>query len=217
MKTIILSTSTDKTRSYNLAFTLALLTIIFALAEAIFSTYYGYNDESLSLFGFGVGSFIEIISASGVAKMIVRIRKNEESKRSDFEKAALRITGTCFYILVAGLVITSAYNIYTEHKPQTTLPGVVIAIFSIILMLILFNGKTAIGKQLNSQAILADAGCTKVCIYMSLVLLIVSGLYQVIKFPYFDAIGSLGIAYFSFKEGKECFEKAKSEKPCACC
>ncbi|MDQ6757322.1 MAG: hypothetical protein M3004_10340 [Bacteroidota bacterium] len=84
-------------------------------------------------------------------------------------------------------------------------------------MLTLFYGKTTVGKQLNSNAILADASCTKVCIYMSLVLLVVSSLYELIKFPYFDVIGSIGIAYFSYKEGKECFEKANSDKHCACC
>jgi divalent metal cation (Fe/Co/Zn/Cd) transporter len=206
-----------KNQQYKFAFGLSLLTIIFAFVEAIFSTYYGYNDESLTLFGFGVGSFIEIISAIGVARMIIRIRQNENSDRSNFEKTALRITGACFYILVAGLVITSAYNIYTAHKPETTLSGVVIALCSIILMLILFYGKTRVGEQLNSEAILADASCTKVCIYMSLVLLVVSGLYEIANFQYFDTIGTLGIAYFSFKEGKECFEKAKTNAQCACC
>jgi len=169
------------------------------------------------LFGFGVGSFIELISAIGVAHMIVRIKKNENSNRSNFERTALRITGAGFYILVAGLIFTSIYNIYTRHKPETTVSGVIIALISIILMVALFYGKTTVGKQLNSDAILADASCTKVCIYMSQVLLVVSGLYQFIRFPYFDAIGSLGIAYFSFKEGKECFEKANSDKYCVCC
>lgn len=216
MEALSINTSVSKKQAYKLAFALALLTIIIAFAEAIFSTYYGYSDESLSLFGFGVGSFIEVFSAIGVARMILRIRENENSIRSGFEKTALLITGTGFYILVAGLIFTGIYNIYTDHKPQTTFSGVIIALCSIILMMALFYGKIRVGKQLHSDAILADASCTKVCIYMSLVLLIVSGLYEVIKFQYFDAIGTLGIAYFSFIEGKECFEKAKSNKHCCC-
>lgn len=207
----------NKLQLYRAAFILAMLTIIFALAEAIFSTYFGYSDESFSLFGFGVGSFIEVVSAIGVAHMILRIKHDESSDRSNFEKAALRITGTGFYILVIGLVITCIYNVWTRHKPETTLSGIVIALFSIVLMLALFYGKRRVGGQLNSDAILADAGCTKVCIYMSLVLLVVSGIYQLTHLPYIDAIGTLGIAYFSFKEGKECFEKARSNKHCLCC
>jgi hypothetical protein len=56
--------------------------------EALISTYYGYNDESFSLFRFGIGSFIEVISAIGVARMITRIKQNELSCRSNFEKTA---------------------------------------------------------------------------------------------------------------------------------
>ena len=212
-----ISSATNKIQSYKVAFVLALLTIIFALVEAIFSTYYGYNDESFSLFGFGVGSFIEVISAIGVAQMIIRIRRNENSNRSNFERTALLVTGVGFYILVAGLIFTSIYNLYSGHKPETTLSGVVISCFSILLMVFLFYGKTKVGKQLNSEAILADASCTKVCIYMSIILLAVSGFYEIIKLSYIDSLGTLGIGYFSFKEGKECFEKAKSNKHCVCC
>lgn len=69
----------DKYKQYNHAYTLALLSIGFALTEALFSTYFGYNDESLTLFGFGVGSFMEVISAIGIAHMINRIKQNENS------------------------------------------------------------------------------------------------------------------------------------------
>lgn len=204
----------NKNHQYNSAFTFSILTIIFALAEAIVSTYYGYNDENLTLFGFGIGSFIEVISATGVAHMIIRIKHNENSNRDNFERTALRITGSGFYILVAGLVLTSIYNFWTGHKPETTFSGVIISLCSIILMLVLIFGKTKASKQLKSNAILADAECTKVCIYMSVILLAASSLYELTSLQYIDDIGTFGIAYFSFKEGKECFEKAKSNKLC---
>jgi divalent metal cation (Fe/Co/Zn/Cd) transporter len=206
----------QKSKGYNIAFGLSILSIIFALAEGFFSTYFGYNDESFTLFGFGAGSFIEIFSALGVAHMIIRIQKYPDSNRGDFEQTALRITGFGFYFLVAGLTVISIYEIYTAHKPQSTLSGIFISLISIFMMLILIYGKNKIGKALNSDAILADAECTKVCVYMSIVLLISSGIYAITKFPYIDSLGTLGIAYLSFKEGKECFEKAKSNKNCGC-
>ena len=79
METLVITSLIDKSQLYTRAFTLAVLTIIFALAEAMFSTYYGYNDESISLFGFGIGSFIEVISAIGVARMVLRIGLNENN------------------------------------------------------------------------------------------------------------------------------------------
>ncbi|MDQ6902430.1 MAG: hypothetical protein M3139_05390 [Bacteroidota bacterium] len=137
MERIVLTSSIYRIRQYKIAFILAILSIFFALLEGVFSNFYGYNDESFYLFGFGIGSFfIEVISAVGVARIITRIRQSELSGRSNFEKTALRITCTGLIILVAGLILTSIYNIYTKHKPETTLAGVIIAATSIILMLI---------------------------------------------------------------------------------
>jgi divalent metal cation (Fe/Co/Zn/Cd) transporter len=207
---------TDKQRLYKLAFGLAIFTIIYNIAEGLLATYLGYEDESLALFGFGVDSFIEVISGLGIAHMVLRIQRQPDSNRDDFERTALRITGFSFYALVVGLVTTSIYNIWTGHKPETTFWGVVISIISILIMWILIIGKTKTGKELNSDAILADAECTRVCIYMSIVLLISSGIYQLTNFAYIDSIGTLGLSYFAFKEGRECFDKAKSNKHCGC-
>lgn len=207
-------TSLNNSKQFQTALMLAYLSIGFAFIEAMFSTYFGVCDESLSLFGFGIGSLIEVVSAIGVAQMIMRIRQNPDSDRSQFEKKALRITGTGFYILVAGLLITCVYNVCTHHKPTTTVSGVIISLASIVLMLALVFGKLKVGKYLNSDAILSDAECTKVCIYTSIILLISSAIFTVTHLPYIDELGTLGIAYFSFKEGKECFDKAKNNDHC---
>jgi hypothetical protein len=45
---------------------------------------------------------------------------------------------------------------------------------------------------------------------MSVVLLAASGMYELTKLAYIDSIGTLGLAWFSVKEGRECFEKAKN-------
>lgn len=201
---------------YKTAYLLALITIGYNLLEGLFSTFLGYEDESLALFGFGVDSIIEVISGFGIARMVQRIRKNPDSSRDRFEKNALHITGYSFYILSAGLVITGIHNIITGRNPETTFWGVIISLISILAMLALIYGKRKVGHQLNSEAILADAACTKVCVYMSAVLLASSLLYEVTHIPYIDSLGTLGLAWFSFSEGKECFEKARQDKYCSC-
>lgn len=208
--------SIDKQRLFKIAFALAVFTIAYNLVEGLISTYFGYTDESLALFGFGVDSFIEVVSGIGVASMIIRIWQNPGSHRDNFERTALRITGTAFYLLVAGLLITSVYNIWAGHRPETTFWGIVVSVISIAVMWALIIGKIKVGKALNSEAILADANCTKVCVYMSVVLLASSLIYALTNFIYADSIGTLGLAYLSFNEGKECFEKAKSDKICIC-
>lgn len=201
---------------YSIALVLAVFTIFYNLVEGIIATWFGYEDETLTLFGFGVDSFIELISGIGIMHMILRIRYNPAVQRDSFERTALRITGTAFYLLVAGLLLGAGLVIYTGQKPETTLWGVIISSISILVMLGLIYGKRKAGRGLNSQAILADANCTLVCVYMSVILLLSSGLYELTGLPYIDAAGTLGLAWFSYKEGKECFEKAASDKYCAC-
>lgn len=205
-----------KVNLYKWALGLAIFTIVYNIAEGVVSTILGFEDGSLTLFGFGADSFIEVISGFGIAHMVLRIQKNSSSKRDEFERTALRITGVSFYLLTAGLIVTSVYNIYTGHNPTTTIAGVIVSIISILVMWALMYGKKKIGNALNSEAILADAECTRVCIYMSVILLISSGVYALLHLPYIDSIGTLALSYFAFKEGKECFEKAKTNKACCC-
>lgn len=187
---------------------LALFTIFYNLAEGLISIYFGAEDEALTLFGFGIDSFIEVMSGIGILAMVLRIRQNTDAPRSQFERTALRITGTSFYLLGAGLAATAIYNLFTAHKPATTIPGLVISCISIAVMWILVVGKRRVGRALSSPPILADANCTMVCIYMSVVLLVSSLIYQFTGFGFVDSLGALGLIYFSINEGKEAFEKA---------
>src|SRR5262245_3516538 len=78
---------------------LALFTIFYNFAEGLISVFFGFSDETLTLFGFGVDSFIEVMSGIGILAMVLRIRQHPETPRSQFEKSALRVTGTSFYLL----------------------------------------------------------------------------------------------------------------------
>jgi divalent metal cation (Fe/Co/Zn/Cd) transporter len=200
---------------YNTAFQLSLFTILYNILEGIISMLVGIEDETLSLFGFGADSFIEVISGIGIAAMIIRIRRNPQSPKSKFEINALRITGTSFFLLSAGLLAGIVFNIVNRNKPETTIWGVIISLVSITVMIWLMLTKRNVGRKLKSDAIIADANCTKVCVYMSLVLLISSLIYELTGFAYADAIGAAGLVYFSISEGKEAFEKARG-KECEC-
>lgn len=208
----------SESRFWKYAFLLALFTILYNLLEGVFSVIFGVEDEALTLLGFGVDSFIEVLSGVGILVMVMRVRANPESSRSRFERTALRITGTAFYILAVGLLITTLVSLVNGHKPQSTLPGLIISGVSILMMWLLVIGKRKVGKALNSAPILADANCTLVCIYMSLVLLGSSLIYHITGFGWVDSIGALGLIYFSISEGKEAFEKASSleDEGCEC-
>ena len=82
---------------YKHAYKLSLFTIVYNVIEGLVSMILGYEDETLTLFGFGVDSFIEVMSGIGIAVMILRMRQNPESSKSKFEIKALKITGAGFY------------------------------------------------------------------------------------------------------------------------
>jgi divalent metal cation (Fe/Co/Zn/Cd) transporter len=205
-----------KQNPYKQAYLLSLFTIFYNIIEGLVSMFLGYEDETLTLFGFGVDSFIEVMSGIGIAMMIIRIKKSPDSSKTKFEITALKITGTAFYLLSAGLFAGVVFNLVNHHKPETTFWGVVISLVSIIVMLWLMMAKKKVGRQLNSAPILADANCTKICVYMSLVLLASSLIYELTGFAYADVIGAIGLIYFSVTEGREALEKAQG-KECDCC
>ena len=206
----------NKSRLLKIALYLAIITILYNTIEGVVSVMFGYEDETLALFGFGLDSFVEVISGIGVLHMLVRMKTANIEKHDSFEKTALRITGIAFLILSAGLVVGSIVNIVNDIKPTTTLVGMIVSSISIITMYFLMKAKLKVGNELKSDAIIADANCTKACFYLSFILLASSGLYEIFGIAYLDILGALGISYFAFKEGREALEKVKSNN-ISCC
>ncbi len=197
----------DMPHLLNVAIVLSIITIVYNMAEGIISVVFGYSDDTIALFGFGVDSFVEVMSGIGILHMVLRMKKSPVSGRDRFERQALIVTGTGFYILTAGLIIGAGLNVINHVEPSTTIPGVIISAISIITMWALYLYKMKTGRALLSEPIIADANCTKTCLYLSIILLASSVLYELLKISYIDVAGGLGIAWFAFREGKESFEK----------
>ncbi|MGB8375674.1 MAG: cation transporter [Salegentibacter sp.] len=193
------------------ALILSFVTIFYNLAEGVVSTFFGANDETLALFGFGLDSFVEVLSGIGIVHMIYRMKRSEIVQRDKFEITALKITGTALYLLVAGLIAGAGIALFKQSEPTTTLAGIIVASVSILTMYFLYSEKMKVGKRLDSKPIISDAKCTKTCFYLSFILLFSSLVFEIWQIPYVDALGSLGIAWYAFKEGKEAFQNAKTK------
>jgi divalent metal cation (Fe/Co/Zn/Cd) transporter len=215
MQVLSIGINKEKESLYRWAYALAIVTIFYNILEGLVSIYFGLEDETLALFGFGLDSFVEVISGVGIWHMIKRIRRNHDADPDQFERQALKITGAAFYILSVGLIGTALINIYQGHQPETTFWGIVISLISIVTMWLLIHYKLKVGKQLNSQAIVADAHCTRACLYLSIVLFLSSGGYELTGIGGIDSIGAIFIAGLSLKEGRESFQKAQGLS-CSC-
>lgn len=208
----MINTNLNKSKLLKIALWLSIITIFYNIIEGLISIYFGNEDDTLVLLGFGIDSFVEVISGIGILHMVLRMQRTEIKEHDKFERLALRITGVSFIALSLGLVAGSILNFINKSTPQTTVVGIIIASISIVTMYFLMHYKLKTGKALNSEAIIADAHCTKTCLYLSFILLASSLLYEFLKISYIDIAGSLGIAWYAFSEGRESLEKAKKNK-----
>lgn len=200
---------------YKTAILLSQITVFYNLLEGLVSVFLGLEDETLSLLGFGIDSFVEVISGIGIWHMIYRMKRDLAGDVDPFERTALQITGGAFYLLSLALILTAVLNLYHGHRPVTTFWGIVISLVSIVTMGFLISFKMRVGRQLQSDAIIADANCTKTCLYLSFVLLLASAGYAATGIGGLDSLGAVAIAVFAFREGREAFEKARG-KNCSC-
>jgi divalent metal cation (Fe/Co/Zn/Cd) transporter len=217
MATLLPTFTPGNDKLYARAAALALITILYNIIEGLVSVFYGMKDESVSLFGFGLDSFVEVVSGIGIWHMILRTRRNGGEDADRFEQRALRITGSAFFVLTAGLVITSVVDLSRGHRPESTFWGMVVSVVSLVSMWALIRAKVKVGEGLNSPAILADAACTRACLQLSAVLLVASAGYRLTGIGGLDSAGALIISAICFREGKEAFGKARARSfACAC-
>lgn len=179
---------------------LSLFTIFYNVVEGCVAIFFGLEESSVALAGFGFDSFIEVFSALIVFwKVSGSIDHDTLEKR---EKYGLRGMGMLFLLLAAVTAGGSVYQLLSHSHPETTFPGVVISLLSLSFMFYLWKSKMRIGTELDDAVILGDAACTLACIKLSFVLLFGSFIYWVApSLWWIDSVAALAISYFIAREG----------------
>ncbi len=178
------------------ALTLAGVTVGWNLLEGMVSVVMGVKADSLSLFGFGLDSFVEV----GSALMVLwRLRHEGASPR---ERTAAKAIGALFLLLALSVGYGAAHRLVTREAPDTALPGLLISLVSLAFMAWLWRAKKAVATQACSPTLAADAACSLACIQLSLVLLAGSLLTALApKLWWADAVASLVLAALIAREG----------------
>jgi divalent metal cation (Fe/Co/Zn/Cd) transporter len=177
------------------------VTMAWNSAEAVVALTAGFFAGSIALVGFGFDSVIEVTS-SGAA--LWRLEHDaDEVKREAAERRTLRIIGTCFLILAAYVLYESAVNLVEGKAPQRSIVGIVIAALSLIVMPLLVRYKRRIARQLASGALEAEARQTRVCAYLSVILLVGLGLNAWWGWWWADPLAGLGMVPLIAWEGLE--------------
>jgi divalent metal cation (Fe/Co/Zn/Cd) transporter len=144
-------------------------TIAWNSIEGIVAVVAGILAGSISLVGFGVDSFIEV--ASGATLLWRMSVDADERRRERIELISLRMVSACFLALAAYVGYEAASNLISKKAPEHSLPGIVLACVSLIVMPLLSRAKRRVGARLKSAAMNADAKQTEFCTYLSAILL----------------------------------------------
>jgi divalent metal cation (Fe/Co/Zn/Cd) transporter len=204
-------------RLYKKALNLEYFTVAYNVLEAVAAIIFGGIAASIALVGFGLDSIVE--SLSGLV-MVWRLRKHgeiSEEEEERVEKRAMRFVAVTFFILGAYVLFESARKLIFRDMPDPSLPGIVIAILSLIIMPLLARAKIRVGGQIGSRALVADAKETLACAFLSVALLLGLGANYLFGFWQADPIAGLVIVAFLFREGREVWGEASEEDECEEC
>ena len=144
-------------------------TIAWNALEGLVAVVAGAIAGSISLVGFGIDSFIEVTSGS---VLLWRMSVDAQVQHRELnERRALRIVGVCFLLLAAYITYESAKDLWSGRAPEHSIPGIILACISLVVMPLLSRAKRKVGRALGSAAMHADAKQTEFCTYLSAILL----------------------------------------------
>lgn len=189
------------------ALLLAWFTVSFNLLEGGVSVAFGLAEDSVALWGFGFDSFVEVASAMVV---LWRLRGTLEAQALQKERRATLVIGSLFLLLAAGVMAGGAFQLLGRHRPDSSLPGVIVSLVSLAVMFWLWRSKLAAARALDSSTLRGDAACSLACIQLSGVLLggsLVSMLFPVLWMA--DGVAACLLALLIAREGFEMVRAAR--------
>jgi divalent metal cation (Fe/Co/Zn/Cd) transporter len=176
-------------------------TIAWNSLEGLVALVAGALAGSISLVGFGIDSLIEVTSG-GVLLWRMSIDADVQ-KRERREKLSLRIVGVCFLALAAYVGYESISDLAGRKTPEHSIPGIILACVSLVVMPLLSRAKKKVGNDLGSAAMHADAKQTDFCVYLSAILLLGLVLNAALGWWWADPVSALIMVPLIAKEGVE--------------
>ena len=174
-------------------------TIAWNSVEGLVAVVAGALAGSVALVGFGIDSFIEVVSGS-VLLWRMSVDADIHSRERN-EKLSLRAVGVCFLSLAAYVGYESISNLVARKSPEHSVPGIALACVSLVVMPLLSRAKKKVGSELGSVAMHADAKQTDFCVYLSAILLIGLVLNLALGWWWADPIAALVMVPIIAKEG----------------
>jgi divalent metal cation (Fe/Co/Zn/Cd) transporter len=177
-------------------------TLSWNLLEAGVGLAAGVAAGSVALVGFALDSLVESYSA-GV--LLWRLRTERLGRRSaeDAERRAVRLVAVAFLALAAYVAVRSVLDLVASSRPHESIPGIVLAAVSLVVMPVLARRKRRTARELDSRALQADSMQTSICTYLSAFLLAGLGANAILGWWWADPAAGIAIAALAAREGRE--------------
>jgi divalent metal cation (Fe/Co/Zn/Cd) transporter len=169
--------------------------------EGLISVASGVAAGSIALIGFGVDSFVETSSGMVLLWRLQGGRERDHEER--VEARALRLVGFSLLALAAYVLYESASSLVGREAPDASVPGIIIAALSLVVMPVLAARKRKIAAALNSRALRADSFQTSLCTYLSAILLAGLVLNAAFGLWWADPVAALAMVPIITREGLE--------------
>ena len=177
------------------------LTLGWNLFEGLVAVLAGFVAGSISLVGFGIDSFIELASGAAVLWRIsvdADVRNRERN-----ERRALKLVGLCFLALAIYIGYQAARDLWLRRTAEHSIPGILLAALSLVVMPALARAKRNVGRALCSPALRADAKQSEFCAYLSALLLLGLLLNTLFGFWWADPLAAFVMVPIIAREGRE--------------
>lgn len=176
-------------------------TIAYNTLEAVIAIGAGLLAGSVALVGFGFDSVIEL--GSSLAGLWRLSADSSPEHRARAERHALRIIGWCFLLLAVYVCVDASRTLLIQDRPDESVPGIIIAVGSLIVMPLLARAKRRVAAQLTSSALTAEARQTQICMYLSVILLGGLILNSLLGWWWADPVAALAMVPLIGYEGLE--------------
>jgi divalent metal cation (Fe/Co/Zn/Cd) transporter len=186
---------------------LAWATIAWNVVEAVVAIAAGTSAGSIALVGFGLDSTVEVLSALVIVWQLGGLAEERE-------RLALKLIAISFYALAAYVAVRAVLDLTGRSEPEPSAVGIGLAIASLIVMPLLARAKRRTGRQMGSSTVVADSNQTKLCAYLSAILLGGLVLNATAGWWWADPVAAIAIAVLAVNEGREAWRGETCDDSC---
>ncbi|WP_374007015.1 cation transporter [Leifsonia sp. LS-T14] len=160
------------------------------------------SSASVALAGFGLDSLIEIGASTVVIWEL-------SGTGDDRQRLALRLIGAAFVGLAGYLLIQTAIAIFTGHRPDGSVGGIIWTGITAITMFVLAALKARTGRALGNPVLQKEGRVTMLDGLLACAVLLGVLLNTVFGWWWADSAATLVIVYYAIREAVDIFRETE--------